>query len=88
MAAMWAVTEVSGSIIVGSLSAAATALGAWALVRNKRADVNQNTAEWLVTEMRNELLVLKAEVSALRSENAELRNHIRNLEFQIQRGNP
>ena len=83
MAAIWAVSEVSGSVIVGALSAAATALGAWALVRNKRADVNQNTAEWLVTEMRAELTALKAEVSALRAENAELRIHIRTLEQKL-----
>lgn len=83
MAAVLAVTEVNGSIIVGSLSAAATALGAWALVRNKRADVNKDTAEWLVTEMRSELMALKAEVAALRAENAELRTHIRTLEHQL-----
>lgn len=75
-----AIADATGSLIVGGLSAAATALGAWALVRNKRADVNQETAAWLVTEMRAELVALKAEVAALRAENAELRIHIKALE--------
>ena len=74
------VSEVSGSIIVGGLSAAATAAGAWALVRNKSTDTNQQTAAWLVTEMRTEVTALKAEVAALRAENAELRAHIRAIE--------
>ena len=81
-----AVTDATGSLVVGALSAAATALGAWALVRNKRADVNQDTAEWLVTEMRTELAALKVEVAALRIENAELRAHIQMIEHNQRKG--
>lgn len=77
---MWAVIDdATGSIVVGGLSAAATAVGAWALIRNKRTDVNQSTAAWLVTEMRAELTALKIEVAALRAENAELRQYIQKL---------
>ena len=83
---MWGLTDAIGSIIVGALSAGATALGAWALIRNKRADVNQLTAEWLVTEMRTELVALKAEVAALRAENADLRITIRILEQRLDSG--
>lgn len=77
---MIALSDASGSAIVGTLSALATAGGAWALMRNKRVDVNQQTAAWLVAEMRTELMSLKVEVAALRAENAELRLHIRALE--------
>jgi len=80
MMSLLAVSDASGSLIVGSLSAAATAAGAWALMRNKRVDTNQQTAAWLVTEMRTELMALKAEVAALRAENAELRTHIKAIE--------
>lgn len=78
-----AVGDATGALVVGLASAAATALGAWALIRNKTTDVNQQTAEWLVTEMRAELTALKAEVSALRAENAELRITIRSLERRL-----
>ena len=83
MAVLLAVTDATGAIVVGLASAAATALGAWALIRNKTADVNQSTAEWLVTEMRAEVGALKAEVAALRAENAELRTTIRSLEDKL-----
>jgi len=91
---MLAVSEATGSIVVGVSSAIAAAAGAWAILRGKRVDVTASTSAWLVNELRIEtesarkqierleqlIAELRADVSLLTEQNEQLRQHIAALE--------